>query len=312
MDLTSSKWRFKIEGERFTVKLTYKKESFIYRIWQGKEQIFDEMIAVESSQMFDPRTIDVETKYGMLSVTIGAVGMFKMACRVYLDGEEIYRSSKKDFHISDKVRDLFVEGDDENKNPEQATKLERAKARQPAIFVDFAMGIIFFFVAKKFGLVTAAVAGAGVTVLLFIIQRFVKKIDLLGGFAVFGVIMALISAGLAVAFQDDTFVKLRGSLMGLIAATVFFIDAIFGGKYMGKRMAGYFEMLFPLNPRRASFALAISGLLIIATDLPLVFLLTTDQWIWYNAFLDGFVAMPIVLTSLWFARERKSPDAKAQ
>lgn len=183
----------------------------------------------------------------------------------------------------------------------------RTKALGPSIIVDLSMGVIFFFVARNFGLVTAAFTGAAVTLALFFVQRFVR-VDLLGGFAVFGVIMAVISATLALIFQDDTFVKLRGSLMGLIMASFATIDGLRGGSYLGKRMALYMGGLGKINPQRAAFALAGAGIALIVIELPLVFLLTTDQWIWYNSFLDSLVAIPIIIGAMMWAREPESGD----
>lgn len=188
---------------------------------------------------------------------------------------------------------------------------DRAKALGPSIMVDIGLGIIFFFVARNAenGLVTAALTGAALTLVLFVIQRFIKT-DLLGGFAVFGVVIALISAGLALIFQDETFVKLRGSLMGAIVAVFALIDGLRGGTYLGKRMSLYLSGAMKLNPRRAAFAMAGAGFALIVIEMPLIFLLTTDQWIWYQSFLDQIVAIPLVLGAFWLARERS--DEKGQ
>jgi len=75
---------------------------------------------------------------------------------------------------------------------------------RPSIAIDFALGFIFFFIAREFGLLTASLTGSAVAVVLFIANRF-TKIDLLGGFAVFGIVMSLISAVLTLLFQDDLF-----------------------------------------------------------------------------------------------------------
>lgn len=190
---------------------------------------------------------------------------------------------------------------------EQRAMLERQKKLRPSIFIDLSFGVLFFFVAREFGLVTAALTGAVATLALFAIQPFTKH-DLLGGFAVFGVVMSLISAGVAWGFQDDLAIKLRGTFMSIIGASFALYDGfILKGGYLGKRMAMYMEGLGTLNPRRASFALAGATLILMMIDTPLAFILTTDQWIWYNAFFGSLVAIPIIIGAMLLAREKPEP-----
>ena len=191
---------------------------------------------------------------------------------------------------------------------EKQAMLERQKKLRPSLLIDISFGVLFFFVAREFGLVTAALTGAAATIALVAIQPFTKH-DLLGGFAVFGVVMSLISAGIAWGFQEDLAIKLRGTFMAFIAASFAFYDGfVLKGGYLGKRMAMYMEGLGKINPQRASFALAGSTLLLMAIDTPLAFILTTDQWIWYNSFFDNFIGIPIVIGAMLMAREK--PERK--
>ena len=197
----------------------------------------------------------------------------------------------------------MTEGD-LTKADEQKAMLERQKKLRPSIIIDISFGALFFFVAREFGLVTAALTGAAATLVLFAAQPFTKH-DLLGGFAVFGVVMSLISAGIAWGFQDDLAIKLRGTFMAFIAASFALYDGfVLKGGYLGKRMAMYMEGLGRINPQRASFALAGATLLLMAIDTPLAFILTTDQWIWYNAFFDNIIAIPIIIGAMLLAREK--------
>lgn len=250
-----------------------------------------------------------------LSLEIGAISLMGYGVIVRRDDDILWRSHDKPFRSAGKI-DLSLEKLEQktaewdaqaNQEPtaEQRAFAERQKALRPSIFVDIGFGILFFFVAREFGLVTAALTGAGATFALFLINPFVKW-DLLGGFAAFGAGMALISAGLAWGFQDDLAIKLRGTFMAMLGASFALIDAfVLNGGYLGKRMAMYMEGLGKLNPRRASLALAGATLLIMAIDTPLAFILTTDQWIWYNAFLDSLIAIPIIIGAMLFAREKK-------
>ena len=195
---------------------------------------------------------------------------------------------------------------------EQRAMLERQKKLRPSIFIDISFGVLFFFVAREFGLVTAALTGAAATLVLFAVQPFTKH-DLLGGFAVFGVIMSLISAGIAWGFQDDLAVKLRGTIMSIIAGSFALYEGfVFKGGYLGKRMALYMEPIGNLNPRKASFALAGSTFILMSIDTPLAFILTTDQWIWYNAFFDNIIAIPIIIGAMFMAREKRAEPSQEE
>jgi len=155
---------------------------------------------------------------------------------------------------------------DLTKAEQEQAMLERQKKLRPSIIIDISFGVLFFFVAREFGLVTAALTGAAATLVLFAVQPFTKH-DLLGGFAVFGVVMSLISAAIAWGFQDDLAVKLRGTFMACIAAAFALYDGfVLKGGYLGERMAMYMEGLGTINPRRASFALAGSTLLLMMID----------------------------------------------
>lgn len=311
MGLTTDRFRFELNGQSYLTELRIKGEDWHLTVWRDGEEVAHRIDRPGLGEMYDVRRITVPDPGGALTVSFGFIGVWRTACQVERAGRLVWRSHTRDFAPSRRMQDFlkWVQTKDE---PDAATSPERRareaelQALRPAIVVDIAMAVAFFFVAREFGLVTAAISGAAATLVLIVIDRFVRW-NLTGGFVIFGAAMALISAGLALAFQDDTFVKLRGSVMGLIGAAAFFTDGLAGGKYLGKRMALYMSGLFRLDPRRASFAAAGGGLVLIAIDLPLVFLLTTDQWIWYNAFLDSLVAIPIFLGAMWLARERRQP-----
>lgn len=309
MGIFTSKFKFSIGQDQWRAVVSIKGEAMHYHAWCNDIEVGQQKMVLPIAETMEPQTLVVPTQDGEMTLTFGSIRLLTMALDVKLNGEALYRSHKKPFRgagrlgASFKWLDEVTAEDDAPKATETLEKEKRAKELQPSIAVDIILGFIFFFVAREFGLVTAALAGAGVTVVLFIVQRFVKM-NLLGGFAVFGLCMALISAGLAYLFQDDLFVKLRGTIMALIVGGLAITDGLLSGKYLGARMALYMEGLFSLNPRRAAFAMAGSTLVIMAIDLPLVFLLTTDQWIWYNAFLDSLIAIPIFIGAMWLARNK--------
>lgn len=177
------------------------------------------------------------------------------------------------------------------------------------LMVDVASGVFFFVVAKWAGLTTAALAGAALAIVLVVVERLIKK-DLTGGLVLFGVVMTLIAAGFALAFDNDDAVKWRTSVVGAIAAGVFLADATFNrGRWLGKGLARY--MPFALDQRRMAFAMGGVGLAMAGLNLVAMRALSTDGWLVYHSFLDNFVAMGLVMVALAWARERPGVSAPA-
>jgi intracellular septation protein A len=310
-DLSSKRFKFDLDGIPYTLEARVKGEELVYSVERDDILVHQEQRAMSLSEFHVPYGFQVQTPEGLLRFVVGSTGLWSLGLEVYRGGALHWRSSRKPFAFPKWAQAFFQWADrlakdsDAPKTAEQLAREADAKRLRPAIAVDIAFAVLFFFVAREYGLVTAAVAGAGATLILVVVDRFVKP-DLTGGFAVFGAVMALISAGLALILQDDLAIKLRGSIMGLIGASFMAIDWLNDGRYLGRRFARYFYVFGAIDPKRASLAVCASGLLIVAIDTPLAFLLTTEQWIWYNAFLDSLIAIPIVMGAMWFARVRDS------
>jgi intracellular septation protein A len=173
------------------------------------------------------------------------------------------------------------------------------------ILVDIALGILFYAVAKLTDLPTAALVGAGAGIALVVLQRFVKA-DLLGGLALFGIVMLLISAGLAVAFQDDMAVKMRSTIVGLISATLFLGDGLLGGNRLGKALSRY--MVYnDIDPARLAVGMGILGLVMAGLNYLVARMTSTDVWLFYTTFVDFFLLMLLVLGVFAYARGKVLP-----
>jgi intracellular septation protein A len=183
--------------------------------------------------------------------------------------------------------------------------MSRYKANRVPIMVDIALGVLFFVVAKLTDLSTAALVGAGAGIALVIAQRFVK-VDLLGGLALFGIVMLLISAGLAVAFQDDTAVKMRSTIVGAISATLFLGDGLLGGNRLGKALARYLPYN-DLDPARLALGMGVLGLVMAGLNYAVAVLASTDAWLFYTTFVDFFLLMLMILVVFSFARGKLFP-----
>ena len=93
-----------------------------------------------------------------------------------------------------------------------------AKNNRLPFAIDVITGLLFYIVAKMTDLQTAAMVGVAVGFALVLFQYF-TKIDVTGGLALFGIVMLAISAGLAWYLADEEWVKLRGTITGLIGAS---------------------------------------------------------------------------------------------
>ena len=181
------------------------------------------------------------------------------------------------------------------------------KRNWPSLAVDVALGVLFFVVAKVFGLTTAAMVGAAAGLALIVLQRFVK-VDLIGGLALFGVVTLLLSAGYAYAFQDDEAVKLRTTVIGLIVAAMFISDAAAGGRWLGRGLGRYLPYE-DLNYGRLSLGLGLTGAVMAGLNVVVARSVPTDLWLLYTTFGDVLIGMGLFLAVLRFARPQ--PKAKA-
>lgn len=180
--------------------------------------------------------------------------------------------------------------------------MSRYKANRVPIAVDILLGLLFFVLAKFTDLSTAAIVGAVIGLALLVIQRFVK-VDLTGGLALFGVVMLLISAGLAVAFQDDMAIKMRGTIVGLIGATLFLGDGLLGGNRLGKGMARYLPYT-DLDPGRLALGMGLLGLAMAGLNYLVAAFASTDAWLFYSTFVDFILSAAMAVTVFNFARGR--------
>ena len=194
---------------------------------------------------------------------------------------------------------------------EMATAGQAAQGMNSGVFsrqnrlpfaIDVATGLLFYFVAKFTDLQTAAVLGIVVGFSLVIFQR-VTKIDVTGGLALFGIAMLCISAALAVWLNDDEWIKLRGTITGILAASFFIIDGARGGPYIGKGLARYMPYS-DINAGRFAIVMGMIGLIMAALNYGAAKLLTTDNWLFYKTFVDNFIVIGLVLFAMRFARTR--------
>jgi intracellular septation protein A len=239
----------------------------------------------------DGRAIDVE---------MGYVSWWTVGIAVRLDGVLVHESHPgRRIAYPERAARMAAKSAGEGFDPGQ---IRRNKV---PLLVDVALGLLFFVVAKLTDLSTAALVGAGAGLALVAAQRFVK-VDLLGGLALFGIVMLLVSAGLALAFQDDMMVKMRSTIVGLLSAALFLGDGLLGGNRLGRGMARYLPYS-DIDPGRLALGVGLLGLVMAGLNYAVAELTSTDVWLFYTTFVDLFLAMAMILVVFAYARGRLLP-----
>ena len=167
-------------------------------------------------------------------VKAGYYNWWNIGIAVIEEGGIVYESHPgRDVHYGEALAKKMLGLDAESGDSAAAKMRSMAEINQNkwqrnkySVYADLALGALFFIVGKVTGdLALAAIVGAGGGLALVVAQRFVK-VDLLGGFAVFGTIMLLISAAFSLALQDDYWVQMKSTILGLFTASIFMADEI--------------------------------------------------------------------------------------
>ena len=171
-----------------------------------------------------------------------------------------------------------------------------------SIYVDLALAALFFIVSKITGDLVLAAIVAGITGLgLIVVQRFVK-VDLLGGFAVFGTIMLAISTAFSLVLQDSYWVQMKSTALGLFTAALFMADGMLRqGAYFGARFERY--MPGSLHHNRLAIGMSIVGVVSAGGNYVVAENFSEDFWLTYTTFLDFPIFMLSFFLILRWARK---------
>ena len=182
----------------------------------------------------------------------------------------------------------------------QKHKWEKNKC---SIYADLGLGALFFIAGKiTEDLIFASLVGVAGGLVLLVLQRFVK-VDLLGGFAVFGTIMLFISGIFSLVLQDDYWVQMKGTALGLLTASVFFLDGVLRkGAYFGAR----FERYLPggaLHHDRLAVGMSLTGAFGALGNYLVAENFSKDFWLTYTPFLDLPIFVILVFLVLRWSRK---------
>ena len=177
-----------------------------------------------------------------------------------------------------------------------------------SIYADLALAALFFIVSKVTGDLVLAAIVAGVTGLgLIVLQRFVK-VDLLGGFAVFGTIMLVISTAFSLVLQDSYWVQMKSTALGLFTAALFMADGMLRqGAYFGARFERY--MPGSLHHNRLAIGMSIVGIVSAGGNYVVAENFSEDFWLTYTTFLDFPIFMLSFFVILRWARKSEGTIA---
>ncbi len=172
-----------------------------------------------------------------------------------------------------------------------------------SIYADLGLGALFFIAGKiTEDLIFASLVGVAGGLALLVLQRFVK-IDLLGGFAVFGTIMLFISGIFSLVLQDDYWVQMKGTALGLLSASMFFLDGVLRkGAYFGAR----FERYLPggaLHHNRLAIGMSLTGTFGALGNYLVAENFSEDFWLTYTTFLDLPILMVLFFLVLRWSRK---------
>ena len=297
---------FTVQGEAFTVLIETGFKSWRSRLMHGPQELTrDETTILGASLDYrNHRLRQVLPSGAQLEVETGYINWWNTGIAVRVNGVLVHESHPGRTILWPSLQGQGPMDPQREQRMQAQQKLDAAQwaRNKPSLLVDIALGVLFFVVGKVTGnLTTAALVGAGAGLAVVVLQRFVKA-DLLGGLAMFGVFTLLLSAGFSLWFQDERMVQLKGSILGVLIASLILADALFNrGRYFGARLARYLIGM-PVDARRLAMGMALLGLTMAGLNLLATHWLSKDAWLFYTTFVDAPLAMVLGLAVFRFAR----------
>ncbi len=256
--------------------------------------------------------VEIPSAAGPLVFESGPRNAWTFGLRVSRDGVTLWESHREPHAYLGRMRALLVsrQGD----RPAIDNSVFRRNA--PAIAADVALGLLFFVTGKLTDLRTAALVTAGAGLALLPLQWALRHllrrpVDLLGGMALFGVGMLLLSAGFSWYFDSEFAVQLKATVLGGVSAVAFALDALGGGKLLARRVASYLPYR-DVHARRLGLGLALTGAVMAGANLLVALTWSKDVWLFYTTWADFLIAALMGQWAVAWARQGEGPDAGAR
>lgn len=305
MKIWTYRLRFSLDGQPYRVEVATGFKTLESHVFRG-----DQVLAQDSTDAGQPegwrnhRLAFVLADGREVEIEAGYISWSRLGIAVHVDGALVHES-----HPGRAIRfptlgnqSLEEMAAQHRRNQQEFAQQSAALSRNKySIGVDIAIGALFFALVKiTDDLSFSALATAGAGLLAVIAQRFVK-VDLLGGLAIFGIVMLLISAGFSWFFEDDWAVKMKSTILGVFVATITLGDAFFNeGRYFGVRLMRY--MVQPMHPQRLAFGLGVLGLVMAAVNWIFAEYTSRDTWLYYTSFGDFILTVVLMLGVMRYAR----------
>ena len=307
MDLWTYRHRFALDDHDFHVALATSTTGVKSELRLAGQAVAHDLTQVRSAaDLRNHRLAHTLPDGRQVEVEAGPIGSWRMGIAVRVDGVLVHESHPgQSLGYPKWARDQVEKAQratSEQAAERQAQQRARWQRNKWSLGVDVGLGLLFFVVAKFTDLTTAALVGAAVGLSLVLVQRYVK-VDLLGGLAMFGVVMLLISAGFSIVFQDDWAVKMKGTVLGLLTAVFFLSDGLLNrGRYFGPRVARFLAQ--PVDARRLSIGMGLLGAVMASLNYAVARFFSTDAWLAYSTFGDVVLAVALFFAVLSFATPR--------
>jgi intracellular septation protein A len=310
---------FSHHGVDYTVEVSFTFSQTFSRLFRGNELLDEQSVRhMDGSQTFVhalPNDMGEDTR-----VEVGYVSWWSVGIAVLQGENTVYESHPgKNVGFAEgmtqgtaKSPTSYESSDSSASGLDVGQMIESNQSKwqhnKYSIYADLALAALFYLVGKfTEDLALAAIVGAAAGLALVVLQRFVK-VDLLGGFAVFGTIMLVISAIFSLALQDDYWVQMKGTVLGLLTASIFMIDGVFRqGAYFGARIERY--MPLPLHHNRIAVGMSGLGMVMAFANYYVAENFSEDFWLTWTTFLDMPLSIGLFYVIIFWARKKSMGPA---
>lgn len=242
------------------------------------------------SEPYRLHRVELPLAAGTVVFEAGPRNAWTFGLRVSRNGVILWESHRDPHAYLGRMREMLVN----RQGDRPAIDTSVFKRNAPAIATDVALGLLFFVTGKLTDLRTAALLAAAAGLMLVPVQWLLRRllgkpIDLLGGMALFGIVMLLLSAGFSWYFDSEFAVQLKATALGGVSAAAFTIDSLCGGKHLARRLATYLPYR-DLRPHRLGLGLALTGTVMAGANLLVALVCSKDVWLLYTTWADFVVA----------------------
>ncbi|MFC3031006.1 septation protein IspZ [Pseudoalteromonas fenneropenaei] len=296
---------FNYKGEEYKVKFSYSLHGYTSQLFCNGNLLDEYQQSLKNQLKIIEHTFQPANQTEPVTVSVGYYSWWNVGIEVTENNQLIYASHpQEDIRFAvNRLQKLLPDALSEKAQQKQQQQSQQWQKNKYSLFADILLGIAFFIVAKVTGdLTIAALSGVVLGLALVVLQRFVK-VDLLGGLAVFGTIMLLISGIFSLLFQSEYLVQLKGTILGIISASIFLSDGIFRqGRYFGPRFTRYLSA--PVAHQYFVIGMGLIGVWMAGANYLAATYLSEDAWLTYDTFFDMPISLLLFFILLWKAGKK--------